>query len=142
VDSSNVGGVRHRVNEESEPNALGFTNTLSSESKSSVPSSSKTPEPKKKKTKSKEQQVYESTLHKTEIRVKELLEAQSFADHKKDGNSTELRALFDKFCVVKGHSDLQMDGRQFTMDKHEWVECLISLNILKSSIIEKVAATF
>lgn len=53
---------------------------------------------------------------------------------------TELRELFEKFCVVRGHSELQTDGRQFTMDKYEWMECCIHLDLMISSLTEKVAA--
>jgi hypothetical protein len=50
---------------------------------------------------------------------------------------TELKELFDKFCVVQGHSDLQKGSRQYTMDKYEWMECCIYLDLLTSSLTEK-----
>ena len=50
---------------------------------------------------------------------------------------TELKELFDKFCVVKGHSDLQKGSRMYTMDKHEWMECCVHLDLLTSSLTEQ-----
>ena len=50
---------------------------------------------------------------------------------------TELKELFDKFCVVKGHSDLQKGSRMYTMDKYEWMECCVHLDLLTSSLTEQ-----
>ena len=96
-----------------------------------------------KKKKTLEGQLYESILLRTEARLRKLLEDQGFADHKMgapgfEAPDTDLRMLFEKFCVVRGHSEHQTDGRQFTMDKHEWIECLIHLDLLKSSLTKKV----
>ena len=88
-------------------------------------------------------QIYESALIKTVATVQALMDDQSYQDSKKDGNhgnKSELKGLFDKFCVVKGHSEGQKNDRQFTMDKHEWLECLIHFNVLKSSKQEQAEA--
>jgi len=103
---------------------------------------------KKKKKMTTDQEIYEAALFRTAELIKRLLE-DHYAEQKKQdysaskkysiqGSATELKELFDKFCVVKGHSDLQTDGRQHTMDKTEWCECLIHLDILRNSWTDKI----
>ena len=45
-------------------------------------------------------------------------------------------ALFEKFCVIEGHSALQMGARRLTMDQREWLSLLIALQLLPREAIK------
>ena len=64
---------------------------------------------KKKKRRDIEEKIFESTLNKTLEHIRNLLDDFNYAESKRDGNKCELKHLFDRFCLVKGHSDLQKD---------------------------------
>ena len=65
---------------------------------------------KKKKRRDIEEKIFESTLNKTLEHIRNLLDDFNYAESKREGSKCELKHVFDRFCVVKGHSDLQKDG--------------------------------
>ena len=50
------------------------------------------------------------------------------------GDKSPMRLLFNQFCAVAGHSDLQKGSRLSTMDLREWLECLVHLEALQFSV--------
>jgi len=38
--------------------------------------------------------------------------------------------VFEKFCALEGHSDLQLGSRRSTMDQYEWLRCLADLGLM------------
>jgi hypothetical protein len=57
------------------------------------------------------------------------------------GDQSPMRLLFNQFCAVAGHSDLQKGSRLSTMDLREWLECLVHLEALQFSV-HKTGAEF
>jgi hypothetical protein len=45
--------------------------------------------------------------------------------------------LFEKFCVIEGHSALQSGSRRLSMDRREWLSLLVYLRILPKDAMKK-----
>jgi hypothetical protein len=45
--------------------------------------------------------------------------------------------VFERFCVIEGHSSLQMGSRRSTMDQHEWFRCLADLGLMPADILKE-----
>ena len=48
--------------------------------------------------------------------------------------------LFEKYCLVDGHSSLQKGARSTQMDQHEWLKCLSDLGLIRADAKIKAAA--
>jgi hypothetical protein len=46
--------------------------------------------------------------------------------------------LFEKFCVIEGHSALQSGSRRLSMDQSEWLSLLVYLRILPKDAMKKL----
>jgi len=47
-------------------------------------------------------------------------------------------SLFEQFCVIEGHSSLQMGARRLTMDQKEWLSLLVDLRLLPQDAIKQM----
>jgi hypothetical protein len=45
--------------------------------------------------------------------------------------------VFERFCVVEGHSSLQTGSRRSSMDQHEWFRCLADLGLMPADILKE-----
>jgi len=45
--------------------------------------------------------------------------------------------VFERFCVIEGHSSLQTGSRRSTMDQHEWFRCLVDLGLMPADVLRE-----